>query len=228
MPWSSVLPTTLPQPRSAHRQPQLVTARLDRVVEVEPADARLDHRVAELLVDLEHAVHPAQVDDDRAADARRRAAVAVVLADPRDPERHAVLVGDPDDRLDLLDASPAGRPRQPRSRPSPCARRDPGTRPCPRRQGGRARLRRLPRRQQALSRCPARRRWAEEAATRETSMSDGDLRQRSIGHSGPHLGRSRPGASLPHGAKSGRGRWCPRPPGPSTWAGLPGPSIRDV
>src|SRR5262249_18705281 len=78
-------------------------ARLDRVVEVEPADAGLDDRVAELLVDLEHAVHPTEVDDDRPAYPRRRAPVAVVLPDARHPERHLVLVRDPHDRLDLLD-----------------------------------------------------------------------------------------------------------------------------
>ena len=71
MPWSSVFPTTLPPAKIGDRQAQLVTARLDRVVEVEPGDARLDDRVAEFLVYLKYAVHPAQVDDDGAAYTRR-------------------------------------------------------------------------------------------------------------------------------------------------------------
>ena len=85
------------------REPQLVPACLDRLVEVEPPDARLDDGVAELAVDMQHAVHPPQVDDDRAAHPWRRAAVPVVLADPGNPERHVLLVRDPDDRLDLFD-----------------------------------------------------------------------------------------------------------------------------
>src|SRR5581483_1033719 len=76
---------------------------LERLVQVEPADARLDDRGGELLVDLEHAVHPPEVDDDRAADARRGAAVAVVPAHAGHPQRQPALVGDADDRLDLLD-----------------------------------------------------------------------------------------------------------------------------
>jgi hypothetical protein len=50
-----------------------VPAGLDRVVEVEPADARLDDGVGAFLVDLEHAVHLPQAEDDRAVQARRRA-----------------------------------------------------------------------------------------------------------------------------------------------------------
>ena len=85
------------------RDHQLVPAGLDRLVEVEPAHARLDDRVRELLVDLEHAVHPPQAEDDRAADARRRPAVAVVAAGRVRPERGLVQVGDAHDLLDLLD-----------------------------------------------------------------------------------------------------------------------------
>jgi len=87
-----------------NREPEPVAACLDRLVEVEPTDARLDDRIAELLVDLEHAVHPAEVDDDRPAHPGRRAPVAVVAPDARDPDRHPVLVRDPQDGLDLLDA----------------------------------------------------------------------------------------------------------------------------
>jgi hypothetical protein len=82
---------------------QVVATGLERLVEVEPAHARLDDRVAELLVDLEHAVHVAQAHDHRAAHARGRAAVAVVAAGAVRPQRDALLVGDPHDRLDLLD-----------------------------------------------------------------------------------------------------------------------------
>ena len=42
----------------------------DRVVQIRPRDARLDDGIAELLVDLEDPVHPAQVHHDRALDAR--------------------------------------------------------------------------------------------------------------------------------------------------------------
>jgi hypothetical protein len=84
------------------RQHQAVVAGLDGLVEVEPAHARLDHRIAEILVDLEDAVHVAQAHDHRAAHARRRAAVAVVAPGAVRPQRHLVLVGDAHDLLDLL------------------------------------------------------------------------------------------------------------------------------
>ena len=85
------------------RDAQLVPAGLDRLVQVEPAHARLHDRVAQLLVDLQHPVHVAQRHDHRAAHARRGPAVAVVAALPVGPQRHALLVGDREDRLDLLD-----------------------------------------------------------------------------------------------------------------------------
>jgi hypothetical protein len=85
------------------REHQLVAAGLDRLVEVEPAHARFDDGVPQLLVDLEHAVHPSQAQDDRAAHSRRRAAVPVVAASAMRPERDLVLVRDPHDLLDLLD-----------------------------------------------------------------------------------------------------------------------------
>ncbi len=87
-----------------NREPQLVAAGPDRVVEVEPAHARLDHRVRAPLVDLEHAVHVAQAHDHRAAHARSRPAVAVVSPLAVRPERHPVLVGDAQHLLDLLHA----------------------------------------------------------------------------------------------------------------------------
>jgi hypothetical protein len=90
-------------PEVGDREHQLVAAGRDRLVEVEPAHARLYDRVPELLVDLEDAVHVAQADDDRAAHPRRRSAVAVVAPRPVRPQRDAVLVGEPHDRLDLLD-----------------------------------------------------------------------------------------------------------------------------
>ena len=85
------------------REPQLVAAGPDRVVEVEPAHPGLDDGIGALLVDLEHAIHVAEADDHRPAHARRRAAVAVVAALAVRPERHLVLVRDPQDLLDLLD-----------------------------------------------------------------------------------------------------------------------------
>ena len=97
------VPDDAPPAQVGDRDHQLVAARLDRVVEVEPADARLDDGVGELLVDLEHPVHVPQADDHRPVHARRRAAVAVVLARAVRPERDPMLVRDPDDRLDLLD-----------------------------------------------------------------------------------------------------------------------------
>ena len=135
---------------------QLVAARLDRVVEVEPADARLDDRVRRLLVDLEHAVHPAEVDDDRAAHPRRGAAVAVVLADARDPDRHPVLVGDPDDLLDLLDRLRLDDGRGLVVVPARGTRRDRGTRAGPPRRSARAPSRRRRRTRRGRGRAPAR------------------------------------------------------------------------
>jgi hypothetical protein len=85
------------------RDHQLVAAGLDRVVEVEPADAGLDDAVGELLVDLEHSVHVPERDDHRAFEARRGPAVAVVHPAAVRPERDPALVRDPDDRLHLLD-----------------------------------------------------------------------------------------------------------------------------
>ena len=77
-------------------------AALDRLVEVHPADAGLDDRVRQVLVDLQDAVHPAEPQLDRAAHARRRAAVAVVAALGVRPDGHVELVGDAHDRPDLL------------------------------------------------------------------------------------------------------------------------------
>ena len=109
------------------RQPQLVPAGPDRVVEVEPAHAGLDDRIRALLVDLEHAIHVAEADDDRSAHAWRRAAVAVVAALTMRPERAPGARSRP--------AGPPGSPRpssasrRPRrcSRPSSRGRTDRGT-----------------------------------------------------------------------------------------------------
>ena len=84
------------------RRPAVPAGGLEGVVQVEPAHAGLDHGVAELLVDLEDLVHLAHVHDDRAAHAGCGAAVGVVAALSDGPQRDAVLVGDPHDRLDLL------------------------------------------------------------------------------------------------------------------------------
>ena len=84
------------------RGDEVVAARLDGFVEVEPAHARLDDGVAELLVDLEDPVHVAEGQHHRAAHLRRGTAVPVVLPAADGPEGDAVLVRDPDDRLDLL------------------------------------------------------------------------------------------------------------------------------
>ena len=83
---------------------EVVAAGLDRVVQVEPAHAGLDDGVAELLVDLQDPVHVPERQHHRAAHLRRGTAVAVVLAAADGPQRDAVLVGDPNDRLDVLDA----------------------------------------------------------------------------------------------------------------------------
>ena len=86
-----------------HREHELVTAGLDRLVQVEPAHAGLDDGVPELLVDLEHAVHLPQAHEHRSLHARRGAAVPVVAAGRVRPQRHAVPGGDADDLLHLLD-----------------------------------------------------------------------------------------------------------------------------
>ena len=84
------------------RDEQVVVAGLlQGGVEVEPAHAGLDDRVGELGVDLDDAVHRTRLTT-ALPDARRRAAVAEVLAARARPERDAQLVGDPDEGLDLL------------------------------------------------------------------------------------------------------------------------------
>ncbi len=86
-----------------HRDHQARPGGPERLVEVEPADARLDDGVRAVLVDLEHAVHPPQAHEHGPVEARRRAAVAVVHPRRMRPERYRMLVRDPHDRLDLLD-----------------------------------------------------------------------------------------------------------------------------
>jgi hypothetical protein len=85
------------------RDHQPVSARAQRVVEVEPADARLDDGVRAGFVDLEHTVQLAQAHDQRPSETWRGAAVAVVHPRRVRPERDPVLVRDPHDLLDLLD-----------------------------------------------------------------------------------------------------------------------------
>jgi hypothetical protein len=80
-----------------------VARRAHRLVQLEEADPGLDDCIRGVAVDLEDPVHPPQVDDDRAAHARRRAPVAVVPALGAHPQRNPVLVRDPHDRLELLD-----------------------------------------------------------------------------------------------------------------------------
>ena len=121
------------------REHQIVAGLLDRVVEVEPAHARLDERIAELAVELEHAVHPAQADDDGAGEQRPGAAVAVVAAGRARPQRHAVLGRDPHDRLHLLDRVRAAPRRRERGAPSRAARTGRGTQRARRRRRSRAR-----------------------------------------------------------------------------------------
>ena len=103
-PWSSVLPITLPPPRSATRSTAW-PARPARVVEVEKPDARLDDGVRALLVDLEHAIHVAQAPRSPSRSTRGAGpAIAVVAALAVRPQRHLVLVrATRQDRLDLLD-----------------------------------------------------------------------------------------------------------------------------
>ena len=76
---------------------EVVPAGLDRVVQVEPAHARLHDGVAELLVDLQDAVHVPEREHHRAAHLGRSPPVAVVLAAADGPQRDAILVGDPND-----------------------------------------------------------------------------------------------------------------------------------
>ncbi len=89
------------------RRPELVTGRLQVVVQVEEAHTRLDERVCELLVHLQHLIHLPQADEDRPAHTRRGAAVRVVPALPERPQRNAELVCDSHDGLHILD-----RPRR--------------------------------------------------------------------------------------------------------------------
>jgi hypothetical protein len=84
-----------------------MSACLDSLVEVKPTHARFDDRVSELLVDLEHLVHVAERQHQRAPNPRSGAAIPVVLAPPERPEGHAVFVGDSHDRLNVFDAAGA-------------------------------------------------------------------------------------------------------------------------
>jgi hypothetical protein len=70
-------------------------------MEIEESDAGLDDAVTLRLVDLDDAVHPAQVEHHRARHARRGTAIAEVLAARDRPQRNAKLVCDFQDALDL-------------------------------------------------------------------------------------------------------------------------------
>ncbi len=84
------------------RGPEPVTFGAQVVVEVEEPHARLDQGVAGALVHLQHAVQAAQLHHHAAAHPRRRAAIAVVAALRDGPERDPGLVGQAQDRADLL------------------------------------------------------------------------------------------------------------------------------
>ena len=73
-------------------------------VQLEEADSGFDDAVAELLVDFQDAVHPAQVQHHRARHARRGAAIAQVLAAGNRPQRQLVFIGHAQHGLKLLDA----------------------------------------------------------------------------------------------------------------------------
>jgi len=101
MPRSSALPIRLP-----HALP----------VEIEEADARLDHAVGQLRIEFEDPVHAAEVEHDRPRQTRRGGAIAQVLAACDRPQRRLVLVGQAHDGAHFLHAARrdgrAGRPRQ--------------------------------------------------------------------------------------------------------------------
>ena len=77
-----------------HRGHQPRADRPEVLVQVEEAHAGLDDDVPGLVVDLEHAVHPVQVDHDASVDPRDGPAVAVVLASGDGPQRDAAVGGD--------------------------------------------------------------------------------------------------------------------------------------
>ena len=85
-----------------HVEPELRVVLAQVPGQVEEADARLDQRVAEGLVDFEYPVHPAQVEHDGAGHARRGGAEAEILAARDRRERDAELGGGLDDVLDVL------------------------------------------------------------------------------------------------------------------------------
>lgn len=92
-----------------HRHPAFSAIALDMLVEVVEADPRLDDAVSQLVVIFEDLVHPAQIQDDAARQARRGRAIAQILAARDRPERNLVLVGEAENRLHFLHA--AGRYR---------------------------------------------------------------------------------------------------------------------
>ncbi len=71
------------------------------LVQVEESNPGLEDAVAQLRVDLENPLEPAQIDDDRAGHARRRSAIAEILAARDRPQRNPVFVGEAHQRLNL-------------------------------------------------------------------------------------------------------------------------------
>jgi hypothetical protein len=73
------------------------------VAQLDEADAGLQHRVAIGDVDLDDAIHPLEIDDDRPRQRGRGAAVAEIAAGGGREEWNAILVSDPHHPLHLLD-----------------------------------------------------------------------------------------------------------------------------
>ncbi len=91
-----------PPPRRGGRDPQLPACGLQSIEQGEEADARLDQGVTELLVDLEHSIHPLQVEDDTAPEHRRGAAVGEIATGGHRPQRNSVAARDLHDGLDFF------------------------------------------------------------------------------------------------------------------------------
>ncbi len=84
-------------------QPQRQLALVDVIIQLLVGHAGLDESGAQIGIDIENAVHAAQIHHHLAAIAGRRRAVAEILAGRDRPDRHPVLVADGHAGLHLLD-----------------------------------------------------------------------------------------------------------------------------
>ena len=96
---------------AGHGHPERRLFALQVLVKIEEADARLEHAIAQRGIELQDAVHAAEVEHDRSRHARRIRTVPEVLAARGRPERGLVLIGEAHDGLHLFHAARRERGR---------------------------------------------------------------------------------------------------------------------